>query len=124
MHHSKIQVEYCFILQNSQFAKTFQTLNFNWNPRKSQMCQTHRTTLGYRTENVYTGRGGHCTYFLNRGPIKIDGLRVVGGWVVSGWVGGFVRIRPRCGSILQAGTCQIFSLAESPRFSRVWQQSK
>ena len=28
---------------------------------------------------------------------------------------------PRCGSILQAGTCQILSLAENPRWSRVWQ---
>ena len=36
----------------------------------------------------------------------------VGGWVV-GWVGGWVvswlKIMPRCGSILQAGTCQILS---------------
>ena len=24
---------------------------------------------------------------------------------------------PRCGSILQAGTCQIFSIAENPRWS-------
>ena len=35
-----------------------------------------------------------------------------------GWVGGFgSRIMPRCGSILQAGTCQILSLAENPRWS-------
>ena len=32
-----------------------------------------------------------------------------------------MRIRPHCGSILQAGTCQISSLAENPRGSRVWQ---
>ena len=38
-----------------------------------------------------------------------------------GWVGGFLTIMPRCGSILQAGPCQIFSLAENPRWSRVWQ---
>ena len=31
------------------------------------------------------------------------------------------RIMPLCGSILQAGTCQILSLAENPRWSRVWQ---
>ena len=30
-------------------------------------------------------------------------------------------IMPRCGSILQAGTCQIFSIAGNPRWSRVWQ---
>ena len=39
----------------------------------------------------------------------------------GGWVGGFMTIMPRCGSILQAGTCQILSLAENPRWSRVWQ---
>ena len=38
-----------------------------------------------------------------------------------GWVGGSLRIMPRCGSILQAETYQIFSLAENPRWSRVWQ---
>ena len=30
-------------------------------------------------------------------------------------------ILPLWGSILQAGTCWIFSLAENPRWSRVWQ---
>ena len=29
---------------------------------------------------------------------------------------------PRCGSILQAETCQIFSIAGNPRWSRVWQK--
>ena len=43
--------------------------------------------------------------------------RAAGGWVA----GGFMTIMPRCGSILQAGTCQILSLAEYPRWSRVWQ---
>ena len=44
------------------------------------------------------------------------------GWVAGGGsVGGFLRIMPLRGSILQAGTCQIFSLAENPRWSRVWQ---
>ena len=28
---------------------------------------------------------------------------------------------PLRGSILQAGTCQIFSLAEDPRWKQVWQ---
>ena len=42
----------------------------------------------------------------------------------GGWLGGFgSRIMPRCGSILQADTCQILSLAENPRWSRVWQYS-
>ena len=49
---------------------------------------------------------------------KKDVLRV-GGWVGGGWrVGGsWSRIMPRCGSILQAETCQILSLAEDPRWS-------
>ena len=32
-------------------------------------------------------------------------------------------IMPLRGSILQVGTCQILSLAENPRWSRVWQQA-
>ena len=51
---------------------------------------------------------------------KKDGLRVR----AAAGAGGneFLQIiMPRCGSILQAGTCQILSLAENPRWSRVWQ---
>ena len=45
----------------------------------------------------------------------------VAGWL-GGWVGGFFQeIFPLRGSILQAGTCQILRLAETPRRSRVWQ---
>ena len=43
---------------------------------------------------------------------KKDVLR--GGWV-GGWVGGFIRIMPRRGSILQAGTCKILSLVENDK---------
>ena len=50
---------------------------------------------------------------------KKEGLRVAGGRV-----GGFMTIMPHCGSILQAGTCQILSLADNPRWSRVWQLMK
>ena len=32
------------------------------------------------------------------------------------------KILPLRGSILQAGTCQILSFAENPRWSRMWQQ--
>ena len=59
-------------------------------------------------------------YFLYRGPIGGDTAhqkrlpKVIGsvrkkmgcGWV-AGWVGGFMRIMPRWGSILQSGTCQL-----------------
>ena len=41
----------------------------------------------------------------------------------SGPLGVLQKIIPLCGSILQAGTCQILSLAEKPRWSRatLWQ---
>ena len=41
----------------------------------------------------------------------------LGGWM---GVGGFMTIMPHCGSILQAGTYQILSLAENPRWNQVW----
>ena len=40
---------------------------------------------------------------------------------MAGWVT-IRRIMPLCGSILQAAICQILSLAENPRWSRVWQK--
>ena len=41
---------------------------------------------------------------------------------MGGWVDGYLQeIMPFQGSILQAGTFQIFSCAENPRWSRVWQ---
>ena len=61
--------------------------------------------LRYRLSNI------EIQYFQN----------LLGGWV-GGWVGGLFlqEILPLRGSILQVGTCQIFSLAENPRWSRVW----
>ena len=58
------QVELGFILQ----AGTCQILNFAQNPRQSQSVQGTELNVGggHRTEKVYTGRGGHRTYFLNR----------------------------------------------------------
>ena len=48
--------------------------------------------------------------------------RYTAGWL-GGWLAGSrVIIVPLCGSILQAETCQILSLAEYPRWSRVWQK--
>ena len=132
MPNSRIQVELDFILQ----AGTRQILNFAQNPRQSQRVQG--TKLNWRGEaphrKVYTGSTGHRTYFLNRCPIG-------GGHPTSkqassslwncqkkmgcgGWVGGFMRIMPRCGSILQAEPCQILRLAEKPRWSRMWQKYK
>ena len=41
-------------------------------------------------------------------------LPVGGGWFLQ-------KFKPLCGSILQAETCKILSLAENQRWSRVWQ---
>jgi len=92
--------------------------------------------------------GGHRTYFVDgrnnwggdtaQNSKKKLSFVGCGGYVVGGrlrrlcgggsvaealwWVGGpSQRIMPLCGSILQAGTCQILTLAENPRWSRVWQ---
>ena len=66
--------------------------------------------------------------------IRLDGLvaqamwwvgrlrRLCGGWVgCAGYVVTIRIIMPLRGSILQVGTCQILSLTENPRWSRVWQ---
>ena len=42
-------------------------------------------------------------------------------WWVGGWWVSRCIIMPLCGSILQDWTCLIFSKAENPRRSRVWQ---
>ena len=65
--NSRKQVELGFILQ----AGTSQILNFAQNPRQSQSVQGREINLGgrHRTEKVFTERGGHGTYFLNRMPV-------------------------------------------------------
>ena len=56
-------------------------------------------------------KSGLWTYDLSLTTSSVDG------WV-GGWVDGCpVIIVPLCGSILQAETCQILSLAENPRWS-------
>ena len=50
---------------------------------------------------------------------KIHMVGWVGGWL-AGWF--FQDIIALHGSILQVGTRQILSLAENPRWSRVWQK--
>ena len=93
--HSRIQVELGFILQ----AGTCQILNFAQNPRQSQSVQG--TELNF---------GGGGTAHQNRLPVQITSS-------VDGWVAGPVILVPLCGSILQAETCQILSLAENPKWS-------
>ena len=58
---------------------------------------------------------GHRTYFVGVGtPHNIYRKSLA----VGGWVGGpDQEIIPLRGSILQADTCQILSLAENPRWS-------
>ena len=97
----------------------------------SHLPDTHRdtfkTTCRHSQDTLQTLKKHHLNtlqtllrypqYTLYTYVFKKDGLRVGGGWV-----GGFrSRIMPRCGSILQAETCQILSEAENLRWSRVWQ---
>ena len=69
--HSRIQVELGFILQD----ETCHILNFAQNPRQSQRVKGTELNWGggHCTGIVYTGRGGHRTYFLNRVPIEGGG---------------------------------------------------
>ena len=80
-----------------------------------------RVTHGVGTpHNIERWGGGHRTYF-------VDGRNNWGGDTAQhrkkklscGWVGGgpSQEIIPLRGSILQAETCQILSLAENPRWS-------
>ena len=43
------------------------------------------------------------------------------GWRVGRWVGDFIKILPLSCAILQAGSSKIFSFAENPNWSRMWQ---
>ena len=69
---------------------------------------------GRDTEQIYWG-GGDTAQIPKKNTNAIG--RVVGGGRLT-----IRRIMPLRDSILQAGTCQILSLAENPRWSRVWQQ--
>ena len=67
-------------------------------------------------QKMYTGRGRHRTYFVGVGtPHNIYRKSLaVGGWVAGGPNQEIIPLR---GSILQAETCQILSLADNPRWS-------
>ena len=107
------------------------------------MWQRHRITWkgGYHTEKFVLEGGDTAHTFLMSGtngmgtPQNIERKHILGGgtphilcWVGDTaqhlqkklscrWVGGggpSKKIMPLCGSIFQAGTCQIFSLAENP----------
>ena len=75
--------------------------------RHSLVWQRHRIPLGGTPHRkTYTGRGRHRTCPLDEGN----------NWCGPSWI-----IKPLCGSILQAETCRILSLAENPRWGIVWQ---
>ena len=57
---------------------------------------------------------GKSVWVLLYSYIDFSMLPVGGGWFLN-------KIKALCGSVLQVGTCQILSLAENPRCSRVWQ---
>ena len=77
---------------------------------------------GYTTQKMYIlGAGGHHTYFLD-GPQTQRGIQKpiwLGGW--DDWVVFFQEIFLLCGSIWEAVTCHILSLAENQRWSQVRQ---
>ena len=84
-------------------------------------------TIGVGKKHILGCGGDTAHTFLMGGtigvgtPHNIERIKV--GTRLAGWVGGSrVIIVPLCGSIMQAETCQILSLAENPRWSRVWQK--
>ena len=79
--------------------------NVAWVNIQNTLEHLHLVDLGYMQK---------FHFIDHQEVVKKDGLR--------GWVGGLMKIMPRCGSILQVGTCQILSLAENPRWSQVWQK--
>ena len=105
----------------------------SWNLPDSQLNWQKRA-------QVFILGWGHCSFVIqstNMGgghsTIQMTSVLRVGGRVIGwsggwscGWSGGwfFRKIMPLRGSILQVGTCQILSLAENPRWSRVCQLSK
>ena len=74
--------------------------------------------LGGGTPHIltrYFNKGGD-TAQIQSGVYSVrKSIWSVGGWVVGGWL--FQEIIPLRGSILQAGTCLILSLAKNPRWS-------
>ena len=80
-----------------------------------------RVTHGVGTpHNIERWEGGHRTYFVDwRNNWGGDTAQYRKKKLSCGWVGGgpSQEIIPLRGSILQADTCQILSLAENPRWS-------
>ena len=84
-------------------------------------CEDVHTRVGTPHKNMYSNvltRVGTPHNFSRKKLMWSGGW--LGGWLVAGGWNSMI-ILPLCGSILQAETCKILSLAENPRWSRVWQ---
>ena len=86
---------------------------------------TAHTFLMSGTNGVGTPHNIERKHILGGGtphiPIEVIWADVQSRYTAGWWLAQSVFIVPLCGSILQAETCQILSLAEYPRWSRVWQ---
>ena len=99
-------------------SKYFQILMIGWGHRTSKCVQVFKLGWGHCTGREQLGWGHRTTCKAEFQDFTT--------YPAGGWVGGplLQEIMPLRGSILQVGTCQILSLAENPRWSRVWQFCK
>ena len=86
-----------------------------WGHRTSKCVQVFKQGWGHCTGREQLGWGHRTTCKAEFQDFTT--------YPAGGWLGGplLQEIMPLRGSILQVGTCQILSLAENPRWSRVWQ---
>ena len=80
-------------------------------------CEDVHTRVGTPHKNMYSNvltRVGTPHNFSRKKLMWSGGWGVAGGWTS-------MIILPLRGSILQAETCKILSLAENPRWSQGWQ---
>ena len=87
----------------------------------SRHFQDNLQTLSGHPPDTQEIPSKHSPDTLEIPPIHPLHLSVRKRWATGGLVG-FINIMPRCGSNLQAGTCQILSLAENQRWSLVWKK--
>ena len=90
-----------------------QILIIGWGHRTSKCVQVFKLGWGHCTGREQLGWGHRTTC---KAEFQDFTTYPAGGWL-GGWVGGplLQEIMPLRGSILQVGTCQIFSFAENPR---------
>ena len=103
------------------YIKICQMLIMGRGHRISKGVQVFKLWWGHRTGREQLGWGHRTTC---KAEFQDFTTYPAGGWMagwMAGWLGGplLQEIMPLRGSILQVGTCQILSLAENPRWSRV-----